>query len=131
MERLEAIGLLARPQKLDGDSGDLANRERGASSSIAVDLGEDEPGQRYAFMKLLRHADGVLAGHGVRDQQGLGGARESANLAKLFHHGVINMQPTGRVQNDYGSPGRPRLSEFIGHDNRRLAARTFRIDGNV
>ncbi len=69
MEGLEGVGLFAYADELDGLAGDVANGERCAAACIAVHLGEDDAGEAEARMKILRGVDGVLAGHGVGDEQ--------------------------------------------------------------
>ncbi len=69
MEGLEGVGLFADADELDGLAGDVANRERCAAAGIAVHLGEHDAGEAEALVKILRGVDGVLAGHGVGDEQ--------------------------------------------------------------
>ena len=71
VEDLERVGLLAGAQELDRDAGDGRDRERRAAAGVAVDLGEDQAGDRDGRGERLGDADGLLAGHRVDDEQRL------------------------------------------------------------
>ena len=71
MEGLEGVRLFAGADELDGLAGDVANGERRAAAGVAVHLGEDDAGEAEALVEVLRRVDGVLAGHGVGDEEDL------------------------------------------------------------
>jgi hypothetical protein len=85
MERLEGVGLFAYADELDGLAGDVADGERRAAAGIAVHFGEDDAGEREAGMKILRGVDGVLAGHGVGDEEDLLRAEKLFEALHLGH----------------------------------------------
>ena len=67
----KASGFFAGADELDGLAGDVANGDGRAAAGVAVHLGEDDAGEAEALMKVLRRVDGVLAGHGVGDEEDL------------------------------------------------------------
>ena len=69
IERLEVIGLLARPHEVDRLAGDRRHRQRRAAAGVAVELRQDEPGRVDLAHERARLDHGVLAGHGVADHQ--------------------------------------------------------------
>ena len=56
VEDLERVGLLAGAQELDRDAGDGGDRERRAAAGVAVDLGQDQAGDRDGGDERLRDA---------------------------------------------------------------------------
>ena len=71
VEDLERVGLLARAEELDRDAGDRRDRQRRAAAGVAVDLGQDQAGDRHGVDERLGDGDGLLAGHRVDDEQRL------------------------------------------------------------
>ena len=59
----------------DGLADDLLDAEGGAAAGVAVELGEDDAVERERLVEALGHGDGVLAGHGVDDEERVVGAR--------------------------------------------------------
>jgi hypothetical protein len=49
VEKLEVLGFLAGATEADRHLGDAADGERGAAAGVAVELGEDRPGERQRF----------------------------------------------------------------------------------
>ena len=71
MEQLERVGLLAGAEELDRQAGHGADGQRGAAAGVAVDLGQDEPGQRHGAVERLGDRDRLLAGHRVDHEERL------------------------------------------------------------
>ena len=71
MKWLEGVGFFAGADELDGLAGDVADGDGRAAAGVAVHLGEDDAGEAEALMKILSRVDGVLAGHGVGDEENL------------------------------------------------------------
>ena len=71
VEDLERVGLLAGAEELDREPGDGRDAERGAAAGVAIDLGQDEAGDRHRGDERLGDGDGLLAGHGIDDEQRL------------------------------------------------------------
>ena len=58
------------------------------------------PVMSSASSKALRGVDRVLAGHGVDDQQYLGGLDGGLDVLQLVHERLVNVQAAGRVEKD-------------------------------
>ena len=71
MKGLEGVRLFAGADELDGLAGDVPDRQRRAAPGIAVHLGKDDAGKAEALVEVLRGIDGILAGHGVGDEEDL------------------------------------------------------------
>ena len=80
VEGLEGVGLFAGAEELDGRAGDVADGEGSAAAGVAVHLGEDGAGDGEEIVEGLGGVDGVLAGHGVGDEEDLGGVEELFEL---------------------------------------------------
>ena len=71
IEHLEAVDLLADAGELDRRAGDLPHRQRRAAARVAVELGQDDAGQRQRLLERLGGVDRVLALHRVDHEQRL------------------------------------------------------------
>ena len=69
VEQVEVVELLAGGGEGDGLAHDLLDREGGAAAGVAVELGEDDAVEREGLVEVLGDGDGVLAGHGVDDEE--------------------------------------------------------------
>src|SRR5580698_4606427 len=76
MEGLECVGLFADADELDGLAGDVADRKRCATAGIAIHFGEHYAGETETLVKVFSRVDGVLAGHGVGNEQNLRGIEQ-------------------------------------------------------
>ena len=99
-KRLEGVGLFADADELDGLAGDVADGERRAAAGIAVHLCEDHAGQSKTRMKVLRGVDGVLAGHGVGDEEDLLRREELFEALHLGHQFFVDVQAAGGVDDE-------------------------------
>src|ERR1041385_361965 len=97
MEGLERIIFFPYADELDGLPGNVADGERGAATGIAIHLGEDHAGQRELLVELVGRVDGVLAGHGVGDEEDLLRVEELLERLHLVHELIIDMQASGSV----------------------------------
>ena len=98
MEDLERVGLLAGAEELDRDAGHGRDAERGAAAGIAIDLGQDEPGHGHRRDEGLRDADGLLAGHGIDDEERLDRLDGRVHGRDLLHEGLVDAEPPGGVE---------------------------------
>ena len=73
-----------------GCAGDVADGEGSAAAGVAVHLGEDGSGDGEAVVEGLGGVDGVLAGHGVGDEEDLGGVEELFERGHLVHEGFVD-----------------------------------------
>ncbi len=101
MERFEGIALFAHADELKRLTGDGTDGESGAAAGIAVHFGEDDTGDAETFVKFVGGFNGVLAGHGVGDEEDFGGVEGFLEFRQLLHELFINMLAAGGVnEND-------------------------------
>ena len=100
VEGLEGVGFFAGAEELDGGSGDVADGEGGAAAGVAVHLGEDGSGDGEAVVEGLGGVDGVLAGHGVGDEEDFGGVEEFFELGHLVHEDGVDAEAAGGVDDE-------------------------------
>ena len=100
VEGLEGVGFFAGAEELDGGAGDLADGEGGAAAGVAVHLGEDGAGDGEEVVEGLGGVDGVLAGHGVGDEEDFGGVEQLFELGHLVHEGVVDAEAAGGVDDE-------------------------------
>ena len=98
VERLQAVGALAGADEADRQAGDAADAERRATTGVAVHLGQHQSGDRQPMVERLGHLHGLLAGHGVDDQQRLGWRHRAGDAHQLVHHRLVHVQPAGGVE---------------------------------
>lgn len=70
----------------------MAHGERGAAAAVAVDLGENDAGERQPLVEGLGRVDGVLAEHGVDHEERFDGLEEGVEFSHLLHHRFVNGQ---------------------------------------
>jgi len=85
---------------LDGLAGDLPNRERRATSRIAIHLGQHHAGERELLVELVGGLDGILPGHAVHHKKDLLRVDGIFDIGHLVHHGFINGQPARSIDDD-------------------------------
>ena len=100
MKGLEGVRLFANADELDGLAGDVANGDRRAAACVAIHLGEDDAGEAEALMKVLRRVDGVLAGHGVGDEEDFRWVEELFELLHLAHQLFVDVEAAGGVDDE-------------------------------
>ena len=98
VEGLEGVGFFAGAEELDGRAGDVADGEGGAAAGVAIHLGEDGAGDGEAVVEGLGGVDGVLAGHGVGDEEDFGGGEELFELGHLVHEGLCRCRDVRRCR---------------------------------
>jgi len=67
----------------DGLAGDGAHGEGGTTTGVTIELSEDEAGDSDGGVKGLGDGDGLLAGGGVRDEEGFAGFEEMVEFLEL------------------------------------------------
>ena len=100
VERVEVGGLLAGAHVADRDARDGLHRQRGAAAGIAVELGQDDAGERRGFVELGGHVDGLLAEGGVGDEEDLVRLEGVAHAADFFHQVAVDLEAAGGVDDD-------------------------------
>ena len=74
-------------------------------AGVAVDLREDDAGERQGLGEGFGGGESVLAGHGVEDEQHLVGLDRLMDPGDLRHHLLVDAQPPGGVDDhDVGGP---------------------------
>ena len=92
-----ASGFSPVPMNLTGCSGDVADGERRAAARVAVHFGEHGAGERQAFVEFVGGADGVLAGHGVGDEEDFLRREQRLELRHLVHQVGVDVQAAGGI----------------------------------
>src|ERR1035441_3891719 len=100
VERLEGVGLFAGAEELDGRAGDVADGEGGAAAGVAVHLGEDDAGEGEQRVEGLGRVDGVLASHGVGDEEDFAGVEELFEGGHLVHEVGGDLVAAGGVDDE-------------------------------
>ena len=100
MELLEVGDLLAGGREGDGPADDLLDREGGAATGVAVELGEDHAVEGEGLVERLGDVDGVLAGHRVDDEERVVGLDGLGDLADLLHQLGVDGEAAGGVDDD-------------------------------
>ena len=113
VEQLKVVQGFARGGEHDGLAGDGSHGKCGTTAGVAVELGQDHTGEVHAFVERLGRVDGVLADHGVDDEQDFVGVDGGADVRRLLHQFSVNAEASGGVDNDhvvqlglgFGEPG--------------------------
>ena len=79
--------------------------KRRTAAGVAIHLGQDHAGDAQALVELVGRFDGVLAGHGVGDEQDFDRVELFLELAELGHQLFVDVQAAGRVDEDYVATG--------------------------
>ena len=101
MEDVEVRQGLAVGREQNGLADHAGDRERRATARIAVELGEHHSVETDALVEGLRGVDGVLADHGVNDEQHLVGAGDCFDVGGLLHQHLIDAQPASCVDHHH------------------------------
>ena len=95
------------------------HRQRGAAAGVTVELGEDDPVERERLVERLRRGDGVLARHGVDDEERVVGRHRLGDLADLIHQFGVDGQATGGIDENDVAPVLARVADRLpGHFHR-------------
>ena len=97
---LERVELLAGADEPDRLAGDGAHGERGAAAAVAVHPGQDHAGDADGAVELLGDLDRDLAGQAVDDEQRLARLGDVADLGRLVHQRLVDVQAAGGVEHD-------------------------------
>ena len=97
MEDIEVLELLTVGREENRHAGDLADRQGGATTGVAVQLGQDDTGEPDALTERLRGHHGVLADHGIEDEQHLVGVDGVPDRARLVHQILVDAEATRGV----------------------------------
>ena len=100
VEGLEGVGFFAGAEELDGGSGDLADGKGGSAAGVAIHFGEDGAGDGEEVVEGFGGVDGVLAGHGVGDEEDFGGVEVALEVGHFLHEGLIDAGAAGGVDDE-------------------------------
>ena len=101
VEGLQAGEFFAHADEFDRLAGDMAHRQRRAAARIAVQLGQDHPGQRQRLVKGLGGVHRILALHGVHHKQGFHRVQRRVQGFDFFHHRRVDGQTAGGIDNQH------------------------------
>jgi hypothetical protein len=90
------------------------------AARVAVELGENDPGDADPLVELIGAPDRVLPGQGVGHVEDLAGLRRRPQGRELFHELVVDVESPGRVHDHDVVPHRRRLGEGRAEDGQRL-----------
>src|ERR1041385_705965 len=103
IEWLQVFRLLAKADELDWQPEFLLDRDYHPALARAVELGDNEAGERDGLVKLARLVERVHAGGGVEHEQGFMrragelAAHDAVNLLQLLHQVVLGVQPASGI----------------------------------
>src|SRR5919199_1667743 len=101
VEALELVELLAHAREQDRLAGDRLDAQRRAAARVAVELGHHHAVEVHRGGELLGDVDGVLAGHGVDDEEDRVRADRLADLHQLAHQRLVDVEAPGRVDDQH------------------------------
>src|ERR1043166_6993372 len=104
-------------------TGDRSHRERRAASRVAVELGQDDAGERQSVGERPRGVHGILALHRIDDEERFHRFERRMQLADLAHHRFVDRQPAGRVDDEHVVVVLARPIKRIDRDRNRLSIR--------
>ena len=121
VEQLEIGELLARRGERYGLADDLLDRQRRATASVAVELGQDDAVETQRGVEVLGDGDRVLAGHRIDDQERVVRVHGSRDVAHLLHQLGVDREASRSVDDDHVATLRPGLVEPMARDGYRVA----------
>ena len=92
MNSSRASSFSPTPHELDRHLGDFLDRQGRPAAGVAVELGEDDAVEIEGVVERLGAVDGVLAGHGVADEEDVVGPDEPIDLLELLHRHLGDVQ---------------------------------------
>ena len=101
VEDVEIFELLAGRREHDGLPGHLAHAQCCAAAGIAVELGQHDTGEADSVAERLGGTDGVLADHGVENEQGFVRLDRVANPGGLAHQLGVDTETACGVDDDH------------------------------
>ena len=101
MERFNAGEFFADTGVLDRLAGDVAYRQRRATTGISIEFGQYHAGQRQRFAESLGGVDCVLAEHGVDDEQGFNRMDRGVQFGDFAHHRFVDGEAPGGIDQQH------------------------------
>jgi len=97
MEHLQGVDFLPDADELDRFAEHRLEGKGGPAAGVTVHLGHDDAVDPQPFVEFRGHIDGILPGHGVRDEEDLGGMDLPFDLLQFRHHLFVDMEPSRRI----------------------------------
>ena len=120
MKRFERIVFFADACEFHRRARHFADGKRRAAARIAVELRQNDAGDAEALVKFSGGANGVLADHGVGDEENFGGREIALELRELVHQFVVDVQAAGGVDENYVAGGEFRFAHRAANNFERL-----------
>src|SRR5690606_37470292 len=99
-ELLELVERLAHAEELDRLAGDLLDRQRSATTRVAVELRHDHAVDVEALVERVGDVHLVLTGHRVEDEEDVRGRDRLVDVVELLHQGLVDRESAGGVEDD-------------------------------
>jgi hypothetical protein len=100
VELFEGVEFFADANEFDGLAGDGFDGEGGAAAGVGVELGEDDAVEFELFVEGFGGVDGVLADHGIDDEEDLMGLDLDVDGFEFVHQRLIDVEAAGGVEDD-------------------------------
>ena len=97
VEGLQGFHLFAGTNEFDWGPAHLADRESGPAPGVAIQFGEDSSCDAHLLVESSGQLGGLLADHRIHDQQDFIRLHRFADTNHLFHHRLIDLEASGRV----------------------------------
>ncbi len=120
IERLERVVFFADADEFYRRAGNFADGEGCAAASVAVELREDDTGDAEPFVKFAGGANGVLADHGVGDEENFRGIQFALQHLQFVHQFGVDVEAAGGVDEDHVVGGKLCFAHGAAHDFERL-----------
>ena len=101
-----------------------------AAAGVAVELGEDDAVEVEALVELAGGVDGVLAGHGVYDEERLLGLDAFLYGLDFLHHLLVDGQAAGGVDDDQVEVVGACVLDAAARDGHGVLAVGLAVDGH-
>ncbi|COF30822.1 Uncharacterised protein [Streptococcus pneumoniae] len=100
MEGFDICNFFTCTSELDWFSSDVTNRQSSTTTSIAINLGKDDPSHFQLSIKLTRNIGCFLTNHSINDKQDFIWLSQCFHITKLIHEELINLQTTRSINQD-------------------------------
>ena len=97
MKDLQIFHFFADADEFNRASGDFADRKSRSAARIAVQFRQHHAGNAERIVKMLCDRNRLLTERRIRDEQNFRRADRLFEPDKFLHHGSINLQPSGGV----------------------------------
>ena len=125
MEHIQTLGFFTDTDEFDRLAGNVANRQGGTTAGVAVGFGQDHAGQRQCLAECFGGVGRILTGHGIDHEQGFHRIQSGMQLLDFGHHGGIDGQTAGGIDQHHVHVGFAGFADAgFGDVHRRLAGLT-------